>query len=73
MFQSDFKVPEVAIEPVNEHRLVLITQNLDTPFWDQVAEGARKQAEKEGVSLEVWGSYGNNQDDFLEKLEIAIY
>ncbi|MDN7242700.1 substrate-binding domain-containing protein [Planococcus sp. N028] len=73
VFRSDLKVPELAIEPVNQHRLVLITKNLDTPFWDQVAEGGQEQAQKEGVSLEVWGSYGNNQDDFLEKMEVAIY
>lgn len=66
-------MPEHVIEPENQHRLVLITKNLDTPFWDQVAEGARQQAQKEGVSLEVWGSYGNNKEDFLEKIELAIY
>ncbi|PSL41430.1 ribose transport system substrate-binding protein [Planomicrobium soli] len=73
VFRSDWEMPEHAIEPVNQHRLILITKNLDTPFWNQVAQGAREQAQKEGVSLEVWGSYGNNQEDFLEKIEVAIY
>jgi ribose transport system substrate-binding protein len=73
VFHSDWQVPESAAEQEGQHRLILITRNLDTPFWAKVAEGAREQAQKEGVSLEVWGSYGNNQDDFLEKIEIAIY
>ncbi|TWT25168.1 substrate-binding domain-containing protein [Planomicrobium sp. CPCC 101110] len=73
VFRSNWEMPEHAIEPVNQHRLILITKNLDTPFWDQVAQGAREQAQKEGVSLEVWGSYGNNQDEFLKKIEVAIY
>ncbi|KQL32593.1 substrate-binding domain-containing protein [Psychrobacillus sp. FJAT-21963] len=54
-------------------RLVLITQELDTPFWNKVGQGAIKQAQEENVQLEVWGSYGNNQDDFLKKMEIAIH
>lgn len=54
-------------------RLVLITQDTETPFWDKVGSGAIEQAEKEGASLEIWGSYGNNQEDFLKKLEIAIH
>ncbi|TWT01424.1 substrate-binding domain-containing protein [Planomicrobium sp. CPCC 101079] len=73
VFRSNWEMPEHAIEPVNQHRVVLITKNLDTPFWDQVAQGAREQAQKEGVGLEIWGSYGNNREDFLEKIEIAIY
>lgn len=54
-------------------RLVLITQDTETPFWDQVGNGALEQAKKEGASLEIWGSYGDNQEDFLKKLEIAIH
>ena len=54
-------------------RLVLITKELDTPFWNKVGQGAMKQAKEENVQLEVWGSYGNNQDDFLKKMEVAIH
>lgn len=46
---------------------------METPFWDMVASGALKQAKENGASLEVWGSYGNNQEDFLKKMEIAIH
>jgi ribose transport system substrate-binding protein len=73
VFHRNWQVPEHVVEPTTQHRLVLITKNLKTPFWDQVAEGAQEQAQKQGVSLEVWGSYGNNQEDFLEKIEVAIY
>ncbi|MGE8080080.1 substrate-binding domain-containing protein [Peribacillus loiseleuriae] len=73
MFKSDWELPR-AIEQVNtKHRLVLITQELETPFWDKVAKAAMEQAKKESASLEVWGSYGNNREDFLKKIEIAIY
>ncbi|WP_318617111.1 substrate-binding domain-containing protein [Sporosarcina sp. YIM B06819] len=54
-------------------RLVLITQELETPFWNQVGQGARQQAREENVQLEVWGSYGNNKEDFMKKMEIAIH
>ena len=54
-------------------RIVLITQELDTPFWNKVGQGAKQQAKLENVELEVWGSYGNNEEDFLKKMEIAIH
>lgn len=73
VFRSDWDVPETAASKVSQYRLVLITQELDTPFWDKVGAGAKRQAEDEGASLEVWGSYGKNQEDFLKKVEIAIH
>ncbi|MBS8266227.1 sugar ABC transporter substrate-binding protein [Mesobacillus boroniphilus] len=73
VFRSDWDVPERAASKVSQYRLVLITQELDTPFWDKVGAGAKRQAEDEGASLEVWGSYGKNQEDFLKKVEIAIH
>lgn len=56
-----------------EKRLVLITQDMDTPFWGSVAMGARAQAEREGATIEVLGNYGQNDDDFLQNLELAIH
>lgn len=73
VFQSDWELPRSEEQVDRQQRLVLITQELETPFWDKVANGAMEQAEKESISLEVWGSYGNNQEDFLKKIEIAIY
>ena len=73
VFKSDWELPTTAEHVESKHRLVLITQELETPFWDKVAKSALEQAKQESASLEVWGSYGNNRDDFLKKIEIAIY
>lgn len=70
-FRSDLAIPESSGQEA-AYRLVLITQELETAFWDQVSKGAEEQAEKEGVSLKVWGSYGSNQEDFLRQIELAI-
>ncbi|WP_312095863.1 substrate-binding domain-containing protein [Niallia sp.] len=72
VFRADWQFPSDMVNNQDQQRLVLITQERDTPFWDKVAQGAKKQAELEDVSLEVWGSYGNNQEDFLKNIEIAI-
>jgi ribose transport system substrate-binding protein len=72
VFRSDWHLPKITQQEV-VYRLVLITQDVETPFWDKVASGALKQAEENGASLEVWGSYGNNTEDFLKKMEIAIH
>ncbi|OBZ14341.1 sugar ABC transporter substrate-binding protein [Bacillus sp. FJAT-27264] len=55
-----------------QYRLVLITRDQDTPFWDQVSYGAKKEAKKDGANIEVWGSYGEDEDNFLKGIEIAI-
>lgn len=73
IFQSERELPRILTEEQAGHRLVLITQELETPFWDRVAAGAKQEAERTGASLEVWGSYGKDQEDFLKKLEVAIY
>lgn len=71
-FRSDWKLPQPTAAMQSQYRLVLITQELDTTFWNKVKGGAQAQAQQEGASLEVWGSYGKNQEDFLKKIEIAI-
>ncbi|GAA0348967.1 sugar ABC transporter substrate-binding protein [Bacillus horti] len=73
VLQLDNQLPRLIGEEEGNHRLVLITQDRQTPFWDKVAEGAIRQAEIEGVSLEVWGSYGMNKEDFLKNIEVAIH
>lgn len=70
-FRSDLALPESSGKAA-DYRLVLITQELETTFWDQVGQGALEQAEREGVSLKVWGSYGSNHEDFLRQIELAI-
>nr|WP_238322889.1 substrate-binding domain-containing protein [Gorillibacterium massiliense] len=71
-FRSSSQMPGGTQEKQSQYRLVLITQELETPFWDQVGDGATKEAQKDGASIEIWGSYGKNQEDFLKKIEIAI-
>lgn len=73
VYRANWQLPKESNQESQHNRLVLITQELDTPFWNKVSAGAKKQAEKEGVTLEVWGSYGNNQENFLEQIELAIY
>ncbi|MCJ8007174.1 sugar ABC transporter substrate-binding protein [Lederbergia wuyishanensis] len=73
VFKTDWESTGTTEQVKTKHRLVLITQELETPFWDKVAKGALEQAKNESASLEVWESYGNNQEDFLKKIEIAIY
>jgi ribose transport system substrate-binding protein len=72
VFRSDWQLPQIN-QQEEQYRLVLITQDMETPFWDKVASGAIEQAKENGASLEVWGSYGNNIEDFLKKMEIAIH
>lgn len=72
VFSSDLIEPAMMAEQDNGYRLVLITLELDTPFWAKVEQGAMAAAKRNGVSLEVWGTYGTNRDDFLKNIEIAI-
>ncbi|MFC4598715.1 substrate-binding domain-containing protein [Cohnella hongkongensis] len=71
-FRSDWRLPGISEEKPAQYRLVLITRELETPFWDQVGAGALEAAGQAGASIEIWGSYGKNQEDFLKKIEIAI-
>lgn len=71
-FRSDWQLPQTTVPEQNQYRLVLITQERETRFWEKVGSGALKQAQKDGASLEVWGSYGKNQEEFLKQIEIAI-
>lgn len=73
VFHSEWQLPAAVKTEEERVRLVLITQEMDTPFWKLVDEGAAKQAGREGVSIEKWGSYGKNQEDFLKQIEIALH
>lgn len=72
VFAFDLNAPAVAEEQQTGYRLVLITLEQDTPFWEKVEQGAASAAKQNGASLEVWGTYGANRDDFLKNIEIAI-
>ncbi len=70
--QSAWQPPQLQSRSEDRYRLVLITQDLGTPFWNKVGEGAEAEAQKLGANLEVWGTYGEDREDFLKQLEIAI-
>ncbi|WP_046214232.1 sugar ABC transporter substrate-binding protein [Paenibacillus wulumuqiensis] len=66
------QLPQTSVSKPSQYRLVLITRDLGTPFWEKVGSGARQQAQQNAATLEVWGSYGEDKDDFLKQIEIAI-
>ncbi|QDH22168.1 sugar ABC transporter substrate-binding protein [Saccharibacillus brassicae] len=70
--QSAWQPPQPQDSQTDRYRLVLITQDLGTPFWNKVGEGAEAEARRIGANLEVWGTYGEDREDFLKQLEIAI-
>ncbi len=72
VFTSDLAAPAVSESPGDEYRIVLISQELDSPFWTEVERGAFEAAERLGASLEAWGTFGRNERDFLNNIEIAI-
>lgn len=65
--------PESISGPPEELRIVLITEEQSTTFWQQVERGAKAQASEEGVLFETWGGFGTEDQDFLTDLETAIY
>ncbi|GGN98393.1 sugar ABC transporter substrate-binding protein [Saccharibacillus kuerlensis] len=70
--QSAWQPPEMENQAADRYRLVLITQDLGTPFWNKVGEGAEEEASRLDANLEVWGTYGEDRENFLKQLEIAI-
>lgn len=74
VFHSGWQLPSTPSSSGSQakYRLVLITQELETPFWNKVGSGAKAEAAKDGANIEVWGSYGDDQENFLKKIEIAI-
>ncbi|MFP3324185.1 substrate-binding domain-containing protein [Planococcus sp. SIMBA_160] len=73
VLNSEWELPSAVSSDQERQRIVLITQELDTPFWKLVGEGAANQAQKEDIGFEIWGSYGKNQEDFLKQVEIALH
>ncbi|WP_309121249.1 sugar ABC transporter substrate-binding protein [Paenibacillus sp.] len=70
-FRAGWPLPRALDEQQARYRLLLITQELETPFWDRVGAGALERAAQDDVGLQVWGSYGS-EDEFLKKIELAI-
>ncbi|WP_314733436.1 substrate-binding domain-containing protein [Anaerobacillus sp. CMMVII] len=73
VFRNDWQLPTAIEQSQFQYRLVLITRDMETPFWNKVGKGAMEEAGRLGASLEIWGSYDGNQEDFLKKIDIALH
>jgi len=72
LISTDLSAPAGPVEDAGKYRLVLIAQELDSPFWSQLKDGALEAADRYQVSLEAWSTFGLNEQDFLNNIEIAI-
>jgi len=72
IFRSGVAIP--GSEDVVEipYRLVVISQEMDSPFWNQVERGALSAGKELNVGVEFWGTYRSNMEDFMKHVEIAI-
>jgi ribose transport system substrate-binding protein len=52
--------------------LVLVSQELDNPYWRQIEHGARISAEKLGVTIEYIGPIQASVDEQLKLIEMAV-
>jgi ribose transport system substrate-binding protein len=53
-------------------RIVLVSQELDNPYWRAVEEGARAAGEEYGMDIEYTGPYRINPEEQLRLLDQAI-
>src|SRR5690554_1065363 len=54
------------------YRIVVISQEMDSPFWNQVERGALSAGVELNVGVEFWGTYRSNMEDFMQHIEVAI-
>ncbi|GGF94381.1 substrate-binding domain-containing protein [Paenibacillus abyssi] len=54
------------------HHVVLISQELDNPFWRYIEEGAREASEKYGMNLDYIGPFRINPAEQIKLLEKTI-
>lgn len=52
--------------------VVLISQELDNPYWRSIEDGARRAAEQYDMNLEYMGPFRINPDEQIKRLEKAI-
>lgn len=72
LMSSDLAAPAGSRDKQGGVRLVLIAQELDSPFWTEVKNGALAAAERYGAELQAWGTFGLSEQEFLSQIEIAI-
>lgn len=71
LFDIDLPSNEETYE--TNQRLVLITDQMGTPFFDAVIKGATKEADERGVTLKVLGYQNQNEEVLFNDLERSIY
>lgn len=62
--KTDFQKPKI--------HLLLISQKLDSPYWRQIEQGARKVAEEHGIALEYNGPVQPDIKEHIKIIEMAI-
>jgi ribose transport system substrate-binding protein len=72
VFRSEVAIPASQEIGKIPYRLVVISQEMDSPFWNQVERGALSAGKELNVSVEFWGTYRSNMEDFMKHIEIAI-
>lgn len=72
VFHSEVVVPGEVDIGYSPYRIVVISQEMDSPFWNQVERGALSAGDKLQVGVEFWGTYRANMEDFMKHIEIAI-
>ncbi|WPP39374.1 sugar ABC transporter substrate-binding protein [Paenibacillus hunanensis] len=70
--ESAHELPQSGNQQHSKYRLVLITSDMGTPFWQKLGTSAELEAQSLDATLEIWGSYGEDRESFLKQLEIAI-
>lgn len=72
IFSANPASPATTFASPDKIRLVLISQEMDSPFWVELEKGAFAAAEQHDIGFEAWGTFGFNEQDFLQNIEIAI-
>ncbi len=72
VFNADLAIPGADDMEEIPYRLVVISQEMDSPFWNQVERGALSAGKELNVGVEFWGTYRSNLEDFMKHIEIAI-
>ncbi|KRF21410.1 substrate-binding domain-containing protein [Paenibacillus sp. Soil787] len=56
----------------NKIRIVMITQELESPFTKALQNGIGRIAKENNMEVNVWGTYHSNQIELLKYMDIAI-
>jgi ribose transport system substrate-binding protein len=63
---------EAKVVDPNKTRIVMITQELESPFSKALESGAAQIASRHSIGVDVWGTYHPNLNEILKYMDIAI-